>query len=135
MDYLVVGSNGFAQVGDPYYFLKAKIELRILLEFLQANYPVPDEFAPKAYFQIKAFNHDFGTYHEIVVIFDDQYLSTLKESELVSDNELFNKFWEWFNSVESVDLESEELTGQIQLAYQKTWDIEKGDHLKVIRVA
>ncbi len=135
MDYLVIGSNGFAQVGDPAYFTKAKIELRILLEFLQANYPVPDEFAPKAYYHIKAFNHDLGTYHEIAVIFDDLYLSTLEESELESDNELFNKFWEWFNSVESVDLESEELTGRIQLAYQKTLAIEKGDHLKVIRVA
>ena len=80
MDYLIVGSNGFAQVGDPDYFTKTKIELMILLEFLQANYPVPDEFAPMAYYYIKAFNHDFGTYHEIVVIFDDQYLSTLKDS-------------------------------------------------------
>jgi len=135
MDYLVVGSNGFAQVGDPDYFTKAKIELRILLEFLQANYPVPDEFALKAYYHIKAFNHDFGVYHEIVVIFDDQYLSTLEDSELESDIELFEKFWNWFNTVESVDLESEELTGQIEQAYQKTLDIEKGDHLKVIRVA
>jgi len=135
MDYLVVGSNGFAQVGDPDYFTKAKIELRILLEFLQANYPVPDEFAPKVFYHIKAFNHDFGTYHEIVVIFDDQYLSTLKDSELESDIELFEKFWNWFNSVESVDLESENLTEQIRQAYQKTLDTEKGDHLKVIRVA
>jgi len=131
MDYLVVGSNGFAQVGDPDYFTKAKIELRILLEYFQANYPVPDEFAPKAYYHIKAFNHDFGTYHEIAVIFDDQYLSTLKDSELESDNDLFDQFWNWFNSVESVDLESENLTGQIRQAYQKTLDIEKGDHLKV----
>jgi len=135
MDYLVIGSNGFAQVGDPAYFTKAKIELRILLEFLQANYPVPDEFASKAYYYIKAFNHDFGTYHEIAVIFDDQYLSTLKDSELESDNDLFDQFWNWFNSVESVDLESENLTGQIRQAYQKTLDIEKGDHLKVICVA
>ena len=135
MDYLVVGSNGFAQVGDPDYFTKAKIELRIVHEFLHANYPVPDELASRAYYYIKAFNHDFGTYHELVIIFDDNYLSTLEESELESDNDLFDKFWEWFNSVESVDLESEELTGQIQLAYQKTLDIEKGDHLKVIRVA
>ena len=135
MDYLVVGSNGFAQVGDPDYFSKAKIELRIVLEFLQANYPVPDEFASRSYYYIKAFNHDFGTYHELVVIFDDNYLATLEESELESDNDLFGKFWNWFNSVESVDLESEELTGQIQLAYRKTLDIEKGDHLKVNRVA
>ena len=135
MDYLVVGSNGFAQVGDPDYFTKAKIELRILHEFLQANYPVPDEFASKAYYYIKAFNHDFGTYHEVVVIFDDHYLSTLEESELESDNDLFEKFWNWFNLVESVDLESEDLTRQIQQAYQNTLNIEKGDHLKVIRVA
>ena len=131
MDYLVVGSNGFAQVGDPDYFTKAKIELRILLEFLQTNYPVPEEFASKANYAIKAFNHDFGTYHEVVVIFDDQYLSTLEDSELESDNKLFDKFWNWFNLVESVDLESEELTTQIRLAYRKTLDIEKGDHLKV----
>ena len=135
MDYLVVGSNGFAQVGDPDYFTKAKIELQILHEFLQANYPIPDEFASKAYYYIKAFNHDFGTYHEVVVIFDDQYLSTLEDSELESDNKLFDKFWNWFNLVESVDLESEELTGQIRLAYQKILDVEKGDHLKVTRVA
>ena len=135
MDYLVVGSNGFAHVGDPDYFTKAKIELRILLEFLQANYPIPDEFASKAYYYIKAFNHDFGTYHEVVVIFDDQYFSALEDSRLEPDTELFGMFWDWFNSVESVDLESEELTGQIRLSYQKTLDIEKGDHLKVIRVA
>ena len=135
MDYLVVGSNGFAQVGDPDYFTKAKLELRILLEFLQANYLVPDEFATKVYYSTKAFHHDFGTYHEVVVIFDDQYLSTLEDSELESDNELFDKFWTWFNSVESADLESEDLTSQIRMAYQKTREIEKGDHLNVVRVA
>ena len=135
MDYLVVGSNGFSQVGNPDYFTKAKIELRILLEFLQVNYPIPDEFASKTYYCIKAFNHDFGTYHEVVVIFDDQYLSALEDSGLEPDTALFDKFWNWFNSVESVDLESEELTGQIRHAYLNTLDIEKGDHLKVVRVA
>ncbi len=135
MDYLVVGSNGFAQVGDPDYFTKAKIELRILLEYFQANYPVPDEFASKAYYSTKAFSHDFGTYHELVVIFDDQYLSALEESKIELENELFDKFWDWFNTVESVDMESEELTRQIRQSYQKTLDIENGDHLKVVRVA
>jgi hypothetical protein len=134
MDYLVVGSNGFAKVGDPDYFTKAKIELRILLEFFQANYPVPDEFVSRIYYYIKAFNHDFGTYHEMVVIYDDDYLSTLEESDLESDNDLFDKFWNWFNSVESVDLESEMLTDKIRLTYQNSLDIGKGDHLKVIRV-
>jgi hypothetical protein len=58
-----------------------------LLEFIQAGYPVPCEFASKAYYYIKAFNHNFGTYHELVVIYDDLYLSTVKESELESDND------------------------------------------------
>ncbi|MDD2307193.1 MAG: hypothetical protein PHP53_20990 [Prolixibacteraceae bacterium] len=90
---LIVVSNSVAQLDNLYYFTKEKIELRILLELLQANYQVPDEFASKASYYIKAFNHDFGTYHEVVAIFDNLYLSTLEESELESDNELFDKFW------------------------------------------
>ena len=51
------------------------------------------------------------------------------------NNELFEKFWNWFNNVESVDLESEEFTTQIRMAYQKTLNIEKGVHLKVVLIA
>jgi hypothetical protein len=66
---------------------------------------------------------------------DDEYLSTLEDPELESDNELFDKLCNWFNSVESGDLESENLTGQIRQAYQKTLNIKRGGHLKVICVA
>ncbi|MBW8333999.1 MAG: hypothetical protein K0M40_18400 [Prolixibacteraceae bacterium] len=48
---------------------------------------------------------------------------------------LFSSWFKWFCNVESIDLESEELTTQIGMAYQKTLDIEKGDHLKVARIA
>lgn len=60
MDYLVLGSNGFAQVGDPEYSAKNKIELRILLDFFKENYPIPEPFINMAYFSQKAFPHDFG---------------------------------------------------------------------------
>ena len=133
MDYLVLGSNGFAQVGDPDYFAKNKIELRILLDFLKENYPIPESFINMAFYSIKAFHHDFGTYHEIVLIYDDRKLSGWESSELDLENELFDKFWDWFNSAEAANLESDELTNNIKEAYFKTIDLTKGEHLKLKR--
>jgi len=133
MDYLVLGSNGFAQVGDPDYFAKNKIELRILLNFFKQNYPIPEPFINMAYYSIKAFPHDFGTYHEIVLIYDDCLLSGWEASELELESELFDQFWEWFNSAEAADLESDELTDKIKEAYFKTIDFTKGEHLKLDR--
>jgi hypothetical protein len=133
MDYLVLGSNGFAQVGDPDYSAKNKIELRILLDFFKENYPIPEPFINMAYFSQKAFPHDFGTYHEIVLIYDDCKLSGWESSELESENDLFDQFWDWFNSAEVADMESVELTEKIREAYLKTIDLTKGEHLKLNR--
>jgi len=133
MDYLVLGSNGFAQVGDPDYFAKNKIELRIILDFLKENYPIPELFISLAYYSIKAFPHDFGTYYEIVLIYDDCKLSGWESSELESEIELFDQFWDWFNSAEESDLESVELTNKIKGAYLQTIDQTKGEHLKLYR--
>ena len=133
MDYLVLGSNGFAQVGDPDYSAKNKIELRILLDFFKENYPIPEPFINMAYFLQKAFPHDFGTYHEIVLIYDDRKLSGWESSELESENDLFDQFWDWFNSAEAADMESVELTAKIRGAYLKTIDLTKGEHLKLNR--
>ena len=33
-----------SQVGRPDFFEKNKVEMRVLLEFLQKNYPIPEEF-------------------------------------------------------------------------------------------
>ena len=133
MDYLVLGSNGFAQVGDPDYFAKNKVELRILLDFFKENYPIPEPFISMAYYSIKAFPHDFGTYHEIVLIYDDCRLSGWESSELDVENELFNKFWDWFNTAEAADMESVEITDKIQEAYLKMIEVTKGEHLKLKR--
>lgn len=133
MDYLVLGSNGFAQVGDPDYSAKNKIELRILLDFFKENYPIPEPFINMAFYSIKAFLHDFGTYHEIVLIYDDCKLSGWESSELDLESDLFDQFWDWFNSAEAADMESVELTDKIKEAYLKTIDLTKGEHFKLNR--
>ena len=133
MDYLVLGSNGFAQVGDADYRAKNKIEMRILLDFFKEKFPIPEPFINMAYYSIKAFPHDFGTYHEIVLIYDDDKLSEWESSEQESESEWFDQFWDWFNSAESADLESDELTNEIKEAYFNTLDLTKGEHLKLNR--
>ena len=55
MDYLTIGSNGFAQVGRPYFLEKNKIEMRVLLQYLVENYPVLDEFAFMCHYKVKWF--------------------------------------------------------------------------------
>ena len=127
MDYIVFGSNGFAQVGDPDYSAKNKIELRILVDFFKENYPIPKPFVSMAYYSRKSFSHDFGTYHEIVLIYDDCKLSEYESSELDLENELFDQFWDWFNTAEAADMESDELTERIKEAYLKRTDVIKGE--------
>ena len=113
MDYLVIGSNGFAQVGTPEYLQKNQIEMRVLLEHLINNFPIPDELSNMCFYKVKWFQHDFGSYSEIVLIYNDSILGDWEDEE----PEIFDRFWDWFNSVESVDLESDELTQRIKNRY------------------
>jgi len=113
MDYLTIGSNGFAQVGRPDFLEKNKIEMRVLLQHLVENYPVPDEFTFLCQYKVKWFSHDFGMYSEIVLIYDDSLLYQWEED----DPDKFDRFWEWFNDVESVDLESDYLNNEIRARY------------------
>ena len=114
MDYLVIGSNGFAQVGYPDFYEKNKIEMRVLMEYLQNNHSIPDEFSYMCDYRIKWFTHDFGRYSEIVLIYDDYILNQWEED----DPDKFNRFWNWFNKIESVDLESDYLNNEIRASYQ-----------------
>jgi hypothetical protein len=114
MDYLVIGSNGFAQVGYPEFYTKNRIEMRVLMEYLQNNYPIPDEFSHMCDYRVKWFTHDFGRYSEIVLIYDDCILNRWNE-----DNpDKFNRFWDWFNDIETIDLESDSLNNEINIRYQ-----------------
>ena len=131
MDYLVLGSNGFAQMGDSAFYEKLKIEMRVLLDYFHSSFPIPQKFKTLAYYSIKTFHHDFGDYQEIVLWYDRDYIDSLEESEIESDNEFFDLFWTWFRVIESVDLESDQLTNLIKETYFKSVDASKGEHLSV----
>jgi hypothetical protein len=58
-----------AQVGSPDYPERMKAESKRYIELLNKRFINPPE---GSYFSRKSFPHDFGTYHEIVVYFDDE---------------------------------------------------------------
>lgn len=125
MDYLVIGSNGFAQVGSPDFFEKNKVEMRVLLEYLKKNCPIPEDFWHMCEYRIKWFTHDFGRYSEIVLVYDDYILNQWDENE----PEKFNRFWNWFNMVEGIDLESESLTSAVNASYTNSFKTKNEEYL------
>jgi hypothetical protein len=88
--------------------------MKVLLEYLENNYPIPEEFRHICHYKVKWFNHDFGMYSEIVLIYDDSLLFQWEEN----DPDRFNRFWNWFNKIESVDLESDYLNKSIEERYR-----------------
>jgi hypothetical protein len=116
MDYLCIGSNGFAQVGNPEFYQKNEIEMNYLLEYLQTNYPVPEELKSICWYKEKWFRHDFGDYSEMVLVYNNRVLEDWEES----DPDKFDRFWDWFNEIESVNLESEIITKNIENLYMES---------------
>ena len=114
MDYLNIGSNGFAQVGSQDFFEKNKVEMGVLIQYMNNSHPIPDELAHICFYRAKWFSHDFGSYSEVVLMYDDRILNQWDENE----PEKFNRFWEWFNDVECVDMETEGISSAIQQAYE-----------------
>ena len=119
MDYLVIGSNGFAQVGSPEYLEKNQVEMRVLLEHLTNNFPIPDELSNMCFYKVKWFQHDFGSYSEIVLVYNNSILEDWEDEE----PDIFDRFWDWFNTVESVNLESEQLTQCIKDRYLESIEL------------
>lgn len=157
MDYLNVGSNGFAQVGTRDYYAKNRVEMKYLMELIAEKFPIPEELNTLCRFSVKAFPHDFGTYHEIVLNFDDDAIGDGYDEEdngfpNISDEEikhtfennlpvrhaplnLHDIFWDWFHNVEAFDYESEEITQAIIAKYIATLDTSKSEHLIIKRRA
>lgn len=72
-DYLNIGSSPYGedcvQVGSDNYDIQSRIECRAFKHQLERMFgPGPDG----AYIAIKSFFHDFGSYKEVVVVFDDE---------------------------------------------------------------
>jgi hypothetical protein len=107
-------------------------------------------------FAAKSFSHDFGTYQEIVVHFDDDAIFDGYDEEdngfpFTSEEELrksfeentpvvfaketlYDIFWNWFHDVESFDMESEEITQAIEAKYLATLNMSKGEHLSIVQI-
>lgn len=70
--YISIGSapseEECAQVGDPDYRVKAVAECRRFIVLLREMFGAEPEGAKLA---VKAFPHDFGTYHEVVCYYDE----------------------------------------------------------------
>lgn len=121
MDYLCIGSNGFAQVGSSDFFEKNAVELKYLLDYLQTNFPIPEDLKSICWYKEKWFRHDFGDYSEIVLIYKDRVLEEWEDE----GDERADKLWDWFNEIESIDLESELITRNIEAKYLESCKLAK----------
>jgi hypothetical protein len=101
------------------------------MELVEERYPIPKIGDIQMFYRWQSFPHEFGTYHELVLIYDRDELDSLEYSDDTEEVELFNLFWNWFNEVESIDLETEEITEEIRKRYLKTIDFSKAEHLRV----
>jgi hypothetical protein len=72
-DYLSIGSSPSdetcAQVGADNYPEQSRKECRAFLHQLERAFPNPPD---GCYLAVKSFEHDFGTYREVVCYFDDE---------------------------------------------------------------
>jgi len=81
-NYFVIGSSPYeedcVQVGVPDYYPKALDECQRFITLLRTIFgPEP----AGAQLAIKAFDHDFGTYHEVVVWFDTDIPASIEYAE------------------------------------------------------
>lgn len=71
-DYITIGSTpsgeDCAQVGTWDYMRKSRRECRAFINQIIREHGEPPEGAS---LRIKSFSHDFGTYHEVAVYYDD----------------------------------------------------------------
>lgn len=73
LDYLTIGpapaDEPCAQVGSENYKSQTKMECFVYIKQLKRVYGEPPE---GSYLRIKGFPHDFGTYHEVVVEYENE---------------------------------------------------------------
>jgi len=105
LNYVVLGSNGFAQTTDDDYDKKSQFELNYLLSLLSEKYPIPENLPIK--YEIKNFPYDNTSYNEIVISYPE---------ELDDDDD---DMWDFIDDVESFDLEDDEISDYLKENYNK----------------
>lgn len=82
-DYFTLGSvpcdEDCSQVGSNDYHEKSRIECQAYKKQLLRLFP-------NAYFKIKGFPHDFGTYHEVVVMFTEDDEAEVRQAIEIEDS-------------------------------------------------
>lgn len=86
-DYLSLGSTPAceecAAVGSDNYQSRMRLESRLYIAQLERQFPnLPDG----VYFRNKGFSHEFGTYHEVCVFFDDSDDTQIEAAYDVENN-------------------------------------------------
>lgn len=78
-EYIEIGSapanEKCAQVGSDHYYNNATLECEAFIEAIRKKL---GEEPPWAQLSIKANPHDFGTYHEVVCYYDDEYPESME---------------------------------------------------------
>lgn len=119
LDYITIGSNGFAQVGRPDYWEKQLVERAVLMQHMAENFPVPDDLKHLCHYKWMGFPHDFGTYHELVLCYDRYSLEEIDDESTEYEIELYKPFWAFFQACERESMETEELTDAIRIYYEE----------------
>lgn len=116
IDYISIGSIGFAQLGDVDYLNKAEAEKIVLMNFFKKHHPIPLEFSSMCIYSWMSFPHDFGNYFELVIKYDQIALED-------SDNPFFqDNFWDFVNRVLDVYLETESFEKKAMKEYKRMID-------------
>ena len=87
MDYMTLGSTPVdeecAQVGSDGYCEKAMAESNAFIRQLRRLFP---DIPANTRFKVQSFSHDFGTYHEVTVIFNEKDKESVEFAINVENN-------------------------------------------------
>ena len=74
-DYLLIDTTPWeetcTQIGDPDYYGKARAEGRRMIAQIDKHYPLPEN-ASMGYTTLKSESHEYGSYYQIKIIYDDE---------------------------------------------------------------
>jgi len=93
MDYLEMDITPYeedcAQLGSESYLVRCKLEFVAIVVQLKRIFGEPPE---GVYFKLKSCPHDFGTYYELKIVFDDSNENAVSYAYSIEDD--FPKNWD-----------------------------------------
>ena len=81
-EYIVLGSapadEKCSQVGSDDYYELSRLECLVFKKMLERKLSVPEKLAHDCYYKTKTFEHDFGTYREVCIVYSEDNDKALK---------------------------------------------------------